>query len=123
MSLHGNAGLTIAQRKKVRELYQAGGTSYEKLAMRFGVSKSTIVKWANRENPEDHKSGPKVPNTVITQQYRQAVIDYRSDNEDHGPIRIAHELKKEYPFANRGTVLKILQSANLTKPKGEKKEA
>ena len=66
------------------------------------------------------KSGPKNPKTVITPAYEKAVLDYRKKNENHGPITIAFYLKKQFPFANRGTVLKILQTANLTKPKGKK---
>ena len=58
---------------------------------------------------------------MITEPYRQAVLDYRKDHPHHGPIRIAHQLKEDYPFANRGTVLKILQAQQLTKPKPGKK--
>jgi hypothetical protein len=52
--------------------------------------------------------------TVLTNEYRQAVLNYRQENPDHGPIRIACELKGQYNFANWGTVLKILQQKRLT---------
>jgi hypothetical protein len=58
--------------------------------------------------------------SVITEPYRQAVLDYRKDHPHHGPIRIAHQLKDHYPFANRGTVLKILQQKQLTTAKKAK---
>ena len=122
MKLHKNAGLTVKQRKQVKEIYAAGGISYAKLAQRFGVSVPTIEKWVKRPSPEDLKSGPRRPKTVISDAYRKAVLDYRAEHENHGPIRIAFELKSAFAFANRGTVLKILQQARLTRPKGEKKE-
>jgi len=122
MGLHKNAGLTVAQRRKIKESYEAGEGSYQVLADRFNVSKSTAIKWIKRKNPEDLKSGPKNPKTVITPAYKEAVLQYRKENENHGPITIAFHLKKDFSFAHRGTVLKILQTAKLTKPKGGKKE-
>jgi hypothetical protein len=58
---------------------------------------------------------------VITEPYRQAVLDYRKNYHHHSPIRIAHQLKQDYPFANRDTVLKILQQKQLTTAKKGKK--
>jgi len=123
MKIHKNSSLTLVQRRKIKELYDAGNTSYAKLATRFCVSIKTIEKWVKRDNPEDQKSGPKNPKTVITPEYKKAVLEYRKDNPEQGPISIAFYIKKDFAFANRGTVLKILQSASLTKPKGKKNEA
>ena len=120
MGLHKNAGLTVSQRKQVKALYEAGGVSYQKLADRFGVTVATVQKWVNRDSPEDLKSGPKKPQGIITPAYRAAIVAYRTDNPFHGPIRIAEALKGEFGFANRGTVLMVLQQEGLTRPRREK---
>lgn len=51
----------------------------------------------------------------MTDDYRQAVIDYRQANQTHGAKRIAFELKAAYPMANRGTVAIILKQNDLTR--------
>ena len=114
MKIHGNAGLTIAQRELIQKLFASGGVNKSELARRFGVNRKTINRWTNRQSPKDHKSGPKTPYTVITAEYRESVLAYRRKNEDHGPVTIAFHLKKEFPFANRGTVQRILKKEKLT---------
>jgi len=121
MGLHKNAGLTVNQRKQIKALYEAGGVSYKKLADRFGVTIKTIEKWVKRSSPEDFKSGPKRSRSVITPEYRAAIIQYRKANPFHGPIRIAEAIKEDFGFAKRGTVLTVLQQEGLTRPKREKK--
>jgi len=64
----------------------------------------------------DKSSTPLTLQTVITPEYRAAVIDYRMEHQNHGPIRIAQELTGHFPWANRGTVLSILQQEGLTRP-------
>lgn len=120
MGLHKNSGLAVNQRRQIRVLYKAGGVSYQKLADRFGVTAKTIEKWVKRDNPEDLKSGPKQPRSVITAAYRLAIVDYRKANPYHGPIRIANALRSKFGFANRGTVLKVLQQEGLTLAKRKK---
>lgn len=119
--MHSNARLTEAQRKIVQDELRARTSTQEQLATRFGVHRSTIRRWAKREGTADLPSGPKSPRTVITPEYRKAVIDHRSNNKDHGPITIAHHLKENFPFANRGTVLKILQQERLCQSSDKKK--
>jgi transposase len=117
MKLHARAALTIEQRLKVKRLYVEEGISIRKLAKRFSVNPSAIQRWVNRESPLDRSSAPIRRRTVIVPEYRRAVVEYRRRNPHHGPIRIAQELKEEFPFANRGTVLSILQLEGLTRPR------
>lgn len=121
MGLHKNAGLTESQRKQIKALYKAGGTSYRQLAERFGVTIKTIEKWVKRDAPNDLKSGPRHHKSIISDAYRRAIIEYRQANPFHGPIRIAEALKTEFDFANRGTVLIVLQQEGVTRAKGKKK--
>lgn len=122
MKLHARAALTLKQRQHVKELHQAG-QSIRNLAKRFGVNPSTIQRWVKRDSPLDKSSAPLTERTVITTEYRGAVVAYRKAHPNRGPIRIAHDLKATFPQANRGTILKILQEEELTTPpKKEKRQ-
>jgi len=116
MELHANAALTLKQRRQVHRLHRQEGVSIRELARRFGVNPSTIQRWVKRDTPLDHTSAPISHHTVITPEYRAAVIAYRKAHSKHGPIRIAQELRHRFPWANRGTVLRILQDEGLTRP-------
>ena len=116
MKLHAQAALTIKQRQEVRRLHLEEKISIRKLAERFKVNPTTIQRWIHRESPLDRSCAPLKRRTVITQSYREAVVKYRNAYPHHGPIRIAHELKRDFPQANRGTVLSILQQEGLTRP-------
>lgn len=120
MKLHARAALTLAQRAEVRRLHQEERISVRKLARRFGVNPTTIQRWISREFALDRTSAPVHPRTVITNEYRAAVRAYREAHPRHGPIRIAHELRGDFPHANRGTVLAILQAAGLTRPRASR---
>ena len=119
--IHENAALTISQRKLIRRLYQEGA-SISSLARRFGVNRKCAQRWAKRESPYDLPSGPKHPKSVITDEYRTAVLEHRRANPNHGAITIAFYLKDKFPFAKKGTVQKILNQAALSKrqPKSTK---
>lgn len=122
--IHRNAALSLGQRKLVQKLYREGH-QISKLALRFGVNRKTIERWAKRESVEDNPSGPKNPKRVVTPAYKSAVIAHRKTHPDHGPITIAYHLKAEFAFANRGTIQQILQSERLSLknkagPKSEK---
>ncbi len=121
MKMHGNAQLTVAQRKLIHELYHSGQAKKSELARRFAVNRKTIDRWVNRDSPYDQPSGAKEPRRVITEPYREAVIAYRNTNPKHGPVTIAHFLKERFDFANRGTVLRILQAEGLTRKRTGKK--
>lgn len=118
---HANASLTIPQRIEVKRLFDIEKVSVSELAKRFCVNELTIRKWISRDSPEDKSSAPHRKRQVVTDDYRQAVIEYRQANPTHGAKRIAFELKAEYPMAHRGTVSIILKQNGLTeKPKRKK---
>ena len=116
MKLHAQAALTLNQRQEVQCLHREAKVSIRNLATRFGVNPTTIQRWVKRESPLDKTAAPLHPKSVITPRYRSSVIDYRKENPDYGPIRIAEALRAEFPEANRGTVLRILQQEGLTRP-------
>jgi len=120
MKLHAQAALTLKQRQEVKRLHEAG-ESVRKLAQRFRVNLSTIQRWIKRDSPLDKSSAPLAYRSVVTNEYHVAVVAYRKEHPNHGPIRIAQELKEAFPKANRGTILKILQEEGLTKPPRTKK--
>lgn len=115
MKLHARAALTLTQRQRIQQLHQ-DRVSIRKLAEQFNVNTTTIQRWVHRESPLDKTSAPIHTRTVITTDYRVAVIAYRNTNPQYGPIRIAHALQREFAWANRGTVLAILQQEGLTRP-------
>ena len=115
MKLHGNAQLTIKQRLEIKRLHQAEKISVRALATRYGVTPKTIQIWIHRESPADRSTAPKTIHSVVTPAYQQAVLGHRQENQNQGPIRIAHELKSSFPEANRGSILRIPQKAKLTR--------
>lgn len=117
MKLHSNAALTVAQRLEVKRLFEIEKVSVMNLATRFCVHPTTIKRWIKRETPEDKSCVPKRRRRVVTPAYEQAVIKYRTENPAHGAVRIALELKAQFPIAHRGTVFLILQKQKLTCPK------
>lgn len=119
--LHSNASLTIAQRIEVKKLFEIEKVSVSELAKRFCVGETTIRRWINRDSPTDKSSAPHRKKQVITDDYRQAVIEYRKTYPAHGAKRIAFELKAEYLQANRGTVALILQENGLTRKQQREK--
>jgi transposase len=123
MKLHAQAALTFKQRRKVKQLHDEQGASIRSLAEKYQVNPTTIQRWVHRESPLDLSAAPLHHKTVITPEYRQAVITYREEHPNHGPIRIAQALQDVFPSANRGTVLPILQQEGLTRPhRKERKE-
>jgi hypothetical protein len=123
MKLHANASLTIKQREEVWRLHHEENMSIRKLAEKFGVNESTIQRWTGREVPLDKTSAPLCHRTVITPEYRAAVVAFRQAHPAYGPLRIAEGLRAAFPFVNRGTILRILQEEHLTRPpKKERKQ-
>ena len=114
MKQHGNAQLTVAQRRLVHELYHSGQAKKSELARRFNVNRKTIDRWTGRDDPQDRRSGPKNPQRVVTEEYRQAVVEHRKANSDHGPITIAHHVKRRFGFANPSSVYRILREEGLS---------
>jgi hypothetical protein len=116
MELHANAALTVPQRQEVRRLHREEGVSIRVLAERFATNPTTIQRWVARESPLDRSTAPRKTHSTITPEYRAGVVAYRQAHPRHGPIRIAAELGAEFPMAHRGTVLRILQEEQLTRP-------
>ena len=116
MELHANAALSLQQRKEVQRLHHVEGISIRQLAVRFATNASTIQRWVGRDSPLDRSTAPLHTHSTITPEYRAAVVAYRQAHPRHGPIRIAAELCKAFPMAHRGTILRILQEAQLTRP-------
>ena len=116
MRLHANAKLTVKQREEVQRLHRVEKVSIRKLAKMFDVNATTIERWALREAPLDKTSAPLHHCTVITPEYRAAVVSFRTANPAYGPIRVADGLRESFPYAKRGTVLKILEEEGLTRP-------
>lgn len=114
MKQHANAALTVAKRKQVKLLFETQQLSIAELSRRFQVHRDTIRKWIHRDAPFDKPSAER-KKRVITEEYEQAVKEYRRANPHHGAIRIASALQAEFPFANRGTVALILKKNGLTK--------
>ncbi len=120
MRYHANAALTLRQRRLVCEL-AARGVSHSELARRFGVHRRTIGRWAGRRELQDRSTAPhKHGRTVVDDAYRAAVIQARTDHPNHGPKRIAHDLRHRFPTANVATVWRILHTAGLS-TRGPKK--
>lgn len=122
MILHSLAALSIRQRIEVKRMHKEDGISMRSLAKRFHTDLSTIQRWVKRESPLDRSSAPIKHRTVINPEYRATVVSYRKEHPNHGPIRIAQELKADFPVANRGTVLSILQAEGLTRHRIKRKK-
>jgi hypothetical protein len=122
MELHANSALTVQQRREVRRLHLEEGISIRALAARFATNPTTIQRWATRDSPLDRCTIPLHHRSTITPEYRAAVTDYRRTHSGHGPIRIAEELRSQFAFANRGTVLRILQEEKMTRPQTPKRK-
>lgn len=115
MRIHANAALSQTQRRRVHEL-AAQGVSDSELARRFGVHRRTIQRWRGRDEPTDHSSAPKRHGRkVVDDEYERAVITHRTEHPNHGPKRIAHDLRHHFPSANVATVWRILKAAGLSK--------
>lgn len=113
--LHSNSSLTIPQRIEVKRLFEIEKVSVCELAKRFCVGETTIRRWIARDSPFDKSSARHHHQYKVTDDYRQAIIDYRQENPTHGAKRIAFELRERFPIAHRGTVALILQETGLTR--------
>ncbi len=113
MRLHPNAALTVRQREDLQRLRQEGWT-LDRLAAHFHINRSTVVRWVYRSSVLDRSSAPtQHGGRVVTPAYRAAVIAYRTANPHHGPQRIAHALRDQFPTANNATIWRILHRAGL----------
>ena len=123
MRRHSNAALNEKQRLEVKRLHQDEGISIRALAARFQVNPTTIQRWVKRETGQDKPMGPRQPHRIVTNEYKQSILSYREQHPTHGPIRIAQALKAQFEYAHRGTILSVLQKAELTRIKPRPKSA
>ncbi len=123
MKYHAKAALTQTQRTRVRELAEQG-VAKAALARQFGVSRTTIARWAARPDPADRSSAPHTHGRqVVTDDYRQTVTALRTTSPHYGPARIAQELRDRFPTANAATVWRILNDAGLSTRAQKKTDA
>jgi transposase len=119
MKTHNNARLTPLQRRRVRELYRAGGHTQAALADMFGTTPQTIAKWARRDHDTDAPGGPrKRRQPTITPAFAEAVRAYRAGpaTSHHGKVRIAHELRREHACSNPSNVYRVLRQLGMANP-------
>jgi transposase len=114
MQYHANAALTLSQRKTIQHLHREG-VSVTELARRFGVHRRTIERWIERSDLADRSSAPHTHGKrIVSDAYRQAVLDLRRAHPTYGPLRIAHELRERFVTANTATIWRILHAAGLS---------
>jgi hypothetical protein len=71
--------LSVADWKKIKAEYIAGGTSYRKLAEKYGVSRSklqakaTSEKWVDLKSQTQAKTESKIVETISNQEAKKAV--------------------------------------------------
>ena len=68
--LHGSATTTEA----VRRAIQNSQESLRVLAKRYGINQKTVRKWRNRDNVQDHRTGPKDPRSTVLCKEEEAII-------------------------------------------------
>ena len=121
MGTHKNAALTVRQREAVQLAGREGTASRRQLARRYGVSLTTIQRWAPRLGGQDRPLGRPVGTGTPVPDYEAAVLVERIRHPTHGPVRIAHDLRPRFARAHRGTVLALLQAHRLTRGTRPKK--
>ena len=121
MGTHKNAALTVRQREAVQLAAREGTASRRQLARRYGVSLTTIQRWAPRPDGQNRPLGRPVGTGTPAPDYESAVLVERIREPTHGPVRIAHDLRPRFARAHRGTVLSLLQAHGLTRGTRPKK--
>lgn len=122
MATHKNAALTVRQREQVQQAVRERSASYRQLTDRYGVSLTTIQRWAPRPTSQDRPLGRPAGTGTPAPDYEAAVLVERIRQPRHGPVRIAHDLRPRFVRAHRGTVLALLQAHGLTRGTRPKKE-
>jgi transposase len=115
MKLHANAALTLKQREEVQKLHNEG-LSYRKIAERFGVNLSTIVRWMHRDSPLDLSSAPIKKRSGLNKNQKEAILEYRKENPGAGARTIATVLAGEYGTMSHATISRYLKEERLSNP-------
>ena len=107
--LHGNAVLTIHQRRYIQE----SNKSIRKLANELGVSVPTVMKWKHREDFEDRKAGPKNPKTSFEDWQEEVIVEVRK--RLLVPVDDLLEITGRYikPDCSRSSFLRLLKRRSL----------
>ena len=62
---------------KVREEIYKSKESIKKLAKKYNVNTKTICKWKHRTVFKDKKSGPRVPNSILSLRDQKIICEFR----------------------------------------------
>jgi transposase len=122
MKLHGNAALTIIQRREVKKLHEEEKLSYRKLAEKFGVNVTTISRWARRDSPLDLSTTPRKQRSGLTQEQKEAIKEYKKENPKAGARTIASVLSRQFGHICHSTISLFLKTEGLNNPPPVKKE-
>lgn len=123
MQHHQGAALTVRQREEIARLHREG-VKIASLARQFGVTERTARRWALAQEATDRSSAPKQHGrTIVTDEYRDAVLTLRQQNPHFGPCRIAQTMRQRFPTANSATIWRILHNAGLSRGKEKKTTA
>lgn len=92
-SLDRRVKLTEEQRMQIKEIYLAGGTSYQKLADEYGVSKRLVMFIVN---PEKEK--------IAKEQYKQRRKDGRYYNKEEHTRQIKEHRQYKKKLYEEGKI-------------------
>lgn len=82
----GKPRLTQEERAEIYRLYREEGMTYQDIAPRFGVSKSTVGNIIAKMNDAQASAEHKMPNTGVNPDFERAVDDMIADAE---PVSVA----------------------------------
>lgn len=122
MKLHGNAALSIKQRREVKRLHEQEGWSYRRLATKFGVNVTTISRWVRRDSPLDLSTAPINRRKGLSQEQREAIRKYKRENPKAGARTISTVLGRQYGHMCHGTISLFLKAEELNNLPPAKKE-
>ena len=122
MKLHGNAALTINQRREVKRLHDEERWSYRKLAKKFGVNVTTISRWVRRDSPLDLSTTPRKQKSGLSQEQKEAIKQYKKENPKAGARTIATVLGRQFGHICHSTISLFLKAEGLGNPPLTKKE-
>lgn len=97
---------SIDFRRKVLEIKEREGLSFEKTALRFGISESSVFRWSKRLEPCLTRNKPA---TKIDME--QLALDVKQE-----PDAYQHERAKRFKCSQRG-ICEALKRLKITKKK------
>ena len=112
MRQHTNAALTPRQRTEIQAAVATKTVTQRALALKYGVHLTTIARWAHRPDGQE-KSYGRPP--VVATDYQAAIRAHRTEHPTHGPLRIAGELRADFPQAHRTAIWRVLRQAGRSR--------